>query len=53
MNIKKVFLSINGREKDLTNENIVYFLCGWAYFSDAKTSIFKTTDGGKTYTGLI
>ena len=47
---KKGFLSVSGIAIDPTDDNIVYFLCGCAYFSDAKTSIFKTTDGGKTFT---
>ena len=48
--VKKGFLSVSGIAIDPTDDNIVYFLCGCAYFSDAKTSIFKTTDGGKTFT---
>ena len=47
---KKGFLSVSGIAIDPKDDNIVYFLCGCAYFSDAKTSIFKTTDGGKTFT---
>ena len=47
---KKGFLSVSGIAIDPTDDDIVYFLCGCAYFSDAKTSIFKTTDGGKTFT---
>ena len=35
---------------DPTNDDIAYFLCGCAYFSGARTVIFKTTDGGKTFT---
>ena len=47
---QKGFLSVSGIAIDPTDDNTVYFLCGCAYFSDAKTSIFKTTDGGKTFT---
>ena len=35
--------------KDVVDDT-AYFLCGCAYFSDARTVIFKTTDGGKTFT---
>ncbi len=43
-------LSVKGIAIDPTDDDTAYFLCGCAYFSDAKTSIFKTTDGGKTFT---
>ncbi len=43
-------LSVKGMAIDPTDDNTVYFLCGCAYFSDARTVIFKTTDGGKTFT---
>lgn len=43
-------LSVSGIAIDPKNEDTVYFLCGCAYFSDARTVIFKTTDGGKTFT---
>ena len=43
-------LSVSGIAIDPTDDNTVYFLCGCAYFSDARTVIFKTTDGGKTFT---
>ncbi|MCQ2434628.1 MAG: dockerin type I domain-containing protein [Oscillospiraceae bacterium] len=43
-------LSVSGIAIDPTDEDTVYFLCGCAYFSDARTVIFKTTDGGKTFT---
>ncbi len=42
-------LSVDAMAIDPTDDNTVYFLCGCAYFSDAKTVIFKTTDGGKTF----
>ena len=35
---------------DPTDDDTAYFLCGCAYFSSEKTVIFKTTDGGKTFT---
>lgn len=43
-------LSVKGIAIDPKNDDTVYFLCGCAYFSDARTVIFKTTDGGKTFT---
>ncbi|MBP5378553.1 MAG: 1,4-beta-glucanase, partial [Ruminococcus sp.] len=43
------YLSVDAMAIDPTDENTVYFLCGCAYFTDAKTAIFKTTDGGKTF----
>ena len=49
---KKGYLSVKGIAIDPTDENIVYFLCGCAYFSEAKTAIYKTTDGGKTFTEI-
>ena len=45
-------LSVSGIAIDPTDDNTAYFLCGCAYFSDAKTVIFKTTDGGKTFTRI-
>lgn len=43
-------LSVKGMAVDPTDDDTVYFLCGCAYFSGARTVIFKTTDGGKTFT---
>lgn len=43
-------LSVEAIAIDPTDDNTVYFLCGCAYFSDARTAIYKTTDGGKTFT---
>lgn len=43
-------LSVSGIAIDPTDDNTAYFLCGCAYFSDARTEIIKTTDGGKTFT---
>ena len=45
-------LSCKGIAIDPKDDMTAYFLCGCAYFSDAKTVIFKTTDGGKTFTGV-
>ena len=41
-------LSVDAMAVDPTDDDTVYFLCGCAYFSNEKTVIFKTTDGGKT-----
>ena len=43
-------LSVKGMAIDPNDDDTVYFLCGCAYFSGAKTVIFKTTDGGETFT---
>ncbi len=43
-------LSCKGIAIDPTDDMTAYFLCGCAYFSNAKTVIFKTTDGGETFT---
>lgn len=45
----KGMLSVDSMCVDPTDDNTVYFLCGCAYFSDARTAIYKTTDGGKTF----
>ena len=45
-------LSCKGIAIDPKDDMTAYFLCGCAYFSDAKTVIYKTTDGGKTFTGV-
>ncbi len=42
-------LSVSGIAIDPTDDNTIYLLCGCAYFSDARTVIFKSTDGGKTF----
>ena len=44
------YLSVKGIAIDPRDDDTAYFLCGCAYFSDARTVIFKTTDGGKTFT---
>lgn len=43
-------LSVDAMAIDPTDDNTLYLLCGCAYFSGARTVIFKTTDGGKTFT---
>ncbi len=43
------YLSVDAMAIDPTDDDTVYFLCGCAYFSDAGTAVFKTTDGGKTF----
>lgn len=48
----KGMLSVDSMCVDPTDDNTVYFLCGCAYFSDARTAIYKTTDGGKTFTSI-
>ncbi len=45
-------LSCKGIAIDPNDDMTAYFLCGCAYFSNAKTVIFKTTDGGKTFTSV-
>ena len=45
-------LSVRGIAIDPTNDNIVYFLCGCPYFSEGKTVILKTTDGGNSFTEI-
>lgn len=46
------YLSVDAMAIDPTDDNTVYFLCGCAYFSEERTVIFKTTDGGKTFTKI-
>lgn len=43
-------LSVDAIAIDPTDDDTIYLLCGCAYFSDARTVIFKSTDGGKTFT---
>lgn len=45
----KGFLSVEAIAIDPTDDNTVYFFCGCAYFSGARSAIYKTTDGGKTF----
>jgi hypothetical protein len=44
------FLSVDAIAVDPTDDDTVYLLCGCAYFSGARTVIFKSTDGGKSFT---
>ena len=43
------FLSVVAMCIDPTDDDTIYMLCGCAYFSDAKTEIFRSRDGGKTF----
>ncbi len=43
------FLSVSGVAIDPTDDDTFYMLCGCAYFSGARTVIFRTRDGGKTF----
>ena len=44
------YLAVKGIAIDPTDDDIAYFLCGCAYFSGARTAVFKTTDGGESFT---
>ena len=44
------FLSVDAFCVDPTDDDTLYLLCGCAYFSDERTVIFKSTDGGRTFT---
>ncbi|MBP1565040.1 MAG: 1,4-beta-glucanase [Oscillospiraceae bacterium] len=44
------FLSVDALCVDPVDDNIIYMLCGCAYFSAERTAVFKSTDGGKTFT---
>lgn len=43
-------LSVDAIAVDPTDDDTIYLLCGCAYFSGARTVIFKSVDGGKTFT---
>ncbi len=45
----KGFLSVDGLALDPTDDDIIYMLAGCAYFSDARTSIFRSKDAGETW----
>jgi len=45
-------LSVDAIAIDPTDDNTVYMYCGCAYFSGAKSVIYKTTDGGETFTQI-
>ncbi len=42
-------LSVEAMAVDPNNTNNMYFLCGCQYYSDQKTSVLYTNDGGKTF----
>lgn len=42
-------LSVKGIAIDPTNDDILYLLCGCAYFSGTRTEILKSIDGGETW----
>lgn len=44
------FLSIDAICIDPNDDNTIYLLAGCAYFSAERTAIFKSTDGGETFT---
>ena len=44
------FLSIDALCIDPTDDDTIYLLAGCAYFSSERTSVFKSTDGGETFT---
>lgn len=43
------FLSVDAMCIDPTDDDTIYLLCGCAYFSDARTAIFRSRDGGETF----
>ena len=43
------YLSVDAMCIDPTDDQTIYLLCGCAYFSDAKTAIFRSHDGGETF----
>ncbi len=43
------FLSVDAMCIDPTDDNTIYLLCGCAYFSGARTEIFRSRDGGETF----
>lgn len=43
------YLSVDGMCIDPTDDDTIYLLCGCAYFTDAKTVIFRSHDGGETF----
>ena len=45
----KEYMSVKGIAIDPTDDNIVYFLVGCAYYYPYKTAILKTVDGGATF----
>ena len=43
------FLSVDAMCVDPNDDNTLYLLCGCAYFSDARTAIFRSRDAGETF----
>lgn len=43
------FLSVDAMCIDPNDDNTLYLLCGCAYFSDARTAIFRSHDAGETF----
>ncbi len=43
------FLSVDAMCIDPTDDQTIYLLCGCAYFSGARTAIFRSHDGGETF----
>lgn len=43
------FLSVDAMCVDPNDDDTLYLLCGCAYFSDARTAIFRSHDAGKTF----
>ena len=43
------FLSVDAMCVDPNDDDTLYLLCGCAYFSDARTVIFRSHDAGKTF----
>ena len=46
----KGMLSVEAMCVDPNDDNNIYLLCGCNYFSDARTEVFHSTDGGKSFT---
>lgn len=44
------FLSVEAMAVDPTDDRIVYLLCGCNYFSSARTAVFRSEDGGESFT---
>lgn len=43
------YLSVDAMCVDPNDDDTIYLLCGCAYFSDARTAIFRSHDGGETF----
>lgn len=43
------FLSVDAMCVDPNDDDTLYLLCGCAYFSDARTAIFRSHDAGETF----